>query len=109
MRQFDIKTFFDGPSGDCNWQPHLETFEDLQYTGADIVASLVLANGRKYRNYDNMRFLNLDLVRDRLPYADAFLVRDAVQHLPLEDGMHIYRNVEKSGRCCANARSRATC
>jgi hypothetical protein len=44
-----------------------------------------------------MRFMNLDLVRDKLPNADAFLVRDAVQHLPLEDGMQLYRNVELSG------------
>ena len=63
------------------------------------MGSVVLANGRKYRNFENMRFLNLDLVRDKLPQADTYLVRDAVQHLPLEDGLQIYRNVELSGKC----------
>jgi len=66
--------------------------------GADIVAQVVIQNGRKYRHHKNMKFINLDLAMDELPKNyDLVLTRDALQHLPIEDGLAILRNIEASG------------
>ncbi|KAI9105600.1 hypothetical protein DFS34DRAFT_644405 [Phlyctochytrium arcticum] len=96
---FKIKHFLDAPCGDCNWQPHLKTFKDISYTGADIVNTVITHNMRKYLDRPNMRFVNLDLVLDKIPQGqfEAILSRDAVQHLPLADGTTLYQNFEQSG------------
>ncbi|KAJ3069355.1 hypothetical protein HK102_006944, partial [Quaeritorhiza haematococci] len=95
---FSIKTFLDAPCGDCNWQPSIEGFENVMYTGADIVPQLIIKDMRKYINKLNMRFVNLDLVIDKVPQGfDAIMCRDAIQHLPLKDGEAIYKNFEASG------------
>ena len=44
-----------------------------------------------------MRFINLDLVEDDLPQNDVYLCRDVIQHLSLEEGMAIIKNIEASG------------
>ncbi|KAI9093844.1 hypothetical protein DFS34DRAFT_652401 [Phlyctochytrium arcticum] len=99
IRAMNIKTFLDAPCGDCNWQPNLDTFNRIQYTGADIVERAITLNMRKYLNKPNMRFVNLDLVLDKIPknHFDAVLCRDAIQHLPLKDGLQVYKNFEQSG------------
>jgi len=97
IETFRIDYFVDAPCGDCNWQPHLENFPSINYTGIDIVGQVVLANGRKYRDLENAKFLNLDLVLDYLPQGDMILARDAIQHLSLADGLQVLRNIEASG------------
>lgn len=97
IERFGIKTLADAPCGDFTWQHHLVNFPHINYTGMDIVPALIVQDSKKYSNLLNARFINLDLVLDPLPKADAYLVRDVVQHLSLDDGMTLLRNVEKSG------------
>ncbi|TPX69651.1 hypothetical protein SpCBS45565_g02309 [Spizellomyces sp. 'palustris'] len=96
---FSIQTFLDAPCGDCNWQPGIPSFSKVAYTGADIVPNVIIQNMRKYLYKPNMRFVNLDLAMDPFPQDafDAILCRDAIQHLPLKDGMKIYNNFQTSG------------
>lgn len=97
--KFKIKSWVDAPCGDFNWQHHVSNFARVNYTGLDIVPEAILDNSRKHMaDLPNARFANVDLVTTRnLPYADLYLVRDVIQHLPLEDGMQIFRNVAASG------------
>lgn len=99
IREFNIKTWVDAPCGDSNWQHHISNFAQINYTGLDIVPQAILDNSRKHMSdLPNARFANVDLVTATdLPYADLYLVRDAIQHLPLEDGMAIFRNIAASG------------
>ncbi|KAJ3119492.1 hypothetical protein HK098_005393 [Nowakowskiella sp. JEL0407] len=98
---FKPKSFLDSPCGDCNWQPSITGIENVLYTGVDIVPNVVLQNAKKYIGNKNMRFVNLDLVTDlkSLPknQFDIALCRDAIQHLPLEDGMEIYKGFQEIG------------
>ncbi|KAJ1554274.1 hypothetical protein HK096_004307 [Nowakowskiella sp. JEL0078] len=98
---FGTTSFLDSPCGDCNWQPSIPGFERIKYTGVDIVSSEILQNAQKYISKPNMRFINLDLVAhgSMIP-KDQFemvMCRDAIQHLPLEDGLQIYKSLEATG------------
>lgn len=97
--KYNIKTWVDAPCGDFNWQHHVRNFGQVNYTGIDIVPEAILQNSRKHiADLPNARFVNVDLVAARnLPYADLYLVRDVIQHLTLEDGAQLYRNVARSG------------
>jgi hypothetical protein len=88
--KYNVKSFADAPCGDCAWQTHLRNFPHINYTGMDIVPELILGNSKKHAKYNNARFMNLDL-------ADTYMVRDVVQHLSLEDGVELIRNVERTG------------
>lgn len=63
----------------------------------DIVSAIILGNSKKHTDLLNARFINLDLVLDPLPKSEAYLVRDVVQHLSLDDGVALLRNVERTG------------
>ncbi|KAJ3005253.1 hypothetical protein HKX48_000777 [Thoreauomyces humboldtii] len=99
FKKFDVKTFLDAPCGDANWQHEIPGIASVQYTGADIVSDEITSNMRKRLALPNFRFVNLDLVQDVVPkdLFDVALVRDVIQHLPLQDGLKIYRNIEESG------------
>jgi hypothetical protein len=95
---FKPRFFLDVPCGDCNWQPDIDELLSLHYTGVDIVPQLIAANSRKYKDWTNMRFVNLDVVLDPIPPGqDMILCRDMLQHLPLDDGLHVLQNIEDSG------------
>ncbi|TPX32631.1 hypothetical protein SmJEL517_g04275 [Synchytrium microbalum] len=98
FRVFDVKSWLDTPCGDCNWQRNISGFNDILYTGADIVPSVIIQNGRKYRDIQNMKFMHLDLAVDDVPNgADVILCRDMLQHTPLEAGRGVIQNFEQSG------------
>ncbi|KAJ1552857.1 hypothetical protein HK096_010168, partial [Nowakowskiella sp. JEL0078] len=97
---FGIKSFLDSPCGDCNWQPSIPGFDKINYTGIDIVSAEILQNAQKYISKPNMRFINLDLVTQGIIPKDQFdmvMCRDAIQHLPLLDGLEIYKSLEATG------------
>ncbi|KAK9896548.1 hypothetical protein P389DRAFT_81006 [Cystobasidium minutum MCA 4210] len=97
ISKFNLHTFADAPCGDCAWQTHLLNFPHINYTGMDIVPDLILGNSKKHSRFSNARFINLDLVLDELPSAEVYMVRDVVQHLSLEDGVALLKNVERTG------------
>ncbi|KAJ1558813.1 hypothetical protein HK096_003278 [Nowakowskiella sp. JEL0078] len=98
---FNTKSFLDSPCGDCNWQSSIPGIEHINYTGVDIVPAAIKHNIVKYFKKSNMRFAVLDLVEEgeHLPKNefDIVMCRDAIQHLPLSDGMKIYQSLEATG------------
>lgn len=63
----------------------------------DIVPDLILGNSKKHAKLNNARFINLDLVLDELPKSEVYMVRDVIQHLSLDDGVNLIKNVERTG------------
>ena len=92
--KFSIHTVFDGPCGDFNWMRHVVTSTNIIYIGADIVAPLI-ENNKKYAN-SHIKFLKLDLTKDKLPKADLMICRDCLFHLSYQDTLLLLNNYLES-------------
>ena len=92
ITEYKIKSMLDIPCGDFNWMQN--TGLGLDYTGADIVDSLVEINSRLYP--DAGRFIRLDICRDPLPKADLVFCRDCLVHLSNNRVMAAIENIKKS-------------
>ena len=93
--KFGIKSMLDIPCGDYNWIRRID-FQQLEYTGADIVDVIVNENIRKYESV-NTKFEVLDITIDALPKRDLVLVRDCFVHLSFVDTKKAINNIHKSG------------
>lgn len=80
LRQLGARSLLDAPCGDAGWIGRLDL--DVEYTGVDIVPSLIEANNQRVaRGELSGRFLVADITRDALPRADVVLCRDCLVHL----------------------------
>ena len=80
LQRLGARSLLDAPCGDAGWIGRLELGVD--YTGIDIVPSLIDANNRRAsRGELSGRFLVGDVTRDALPRADVILCRDCLVHL----------------------------
>ena len=92
INKFNIKSMLDIPCGDFNWMKSVD-LGDVQYIGADIVDSAIIANKEKY----NKDFRVLDITSDELPKVDLVFVRDCLGHLSNQNVLRAIENVKKSG------------
>lgn len=84
-----IESVLDVACGDSWWLPDLP----VGYVGMDVSAEAIrLAR----ENHPDRRFVVGD-VRDGIEPADLVLFRDAMQHLPLADGVEALRAIRGSG------------
>jgi len=97
INQLKVKSILDIPCGDFAWMPRLldNIANDVVYHGADIVQEIVNHN-QKYAS-DKVSFSCLDITSDPLPRADLAIVRDCLNHLPLENVFQALRNLKTSG------------
>lgn len=95
IQKFGIRSMLDLPCGDFNWMQHIDLM-GCDYTGADIVPSLIEANTSRY-DTANRRFMVLDLIKDPLPRVDLLICRDCLIHLPLAAAQQAIENIRKSG------------
>jgi len=100
LTELNARRLLDAPCGDFNWMKELtlELARRAQlesYTGVDIVRDLIAENCRRHED-PLWRFLHLDLVRDRLPEADAVLCRDCLVHFSFADIRAALRNFKRS-------------
>jgi hypothetical protein len=80
LRRHGVRSLLDAPCGDAGWIGRLEL--EIDYTGIDIVPSLIEANrGRVAAGEIAGRFELADITRDGLPAADLILCRDCLVHL----------------------------
>ena len=87
LRTHDIKTVLDLGCGD--WQStRLMNWDGLEYTGIDIVPTIIEAAKTKYAN-DHIRFICADIIECDLPPADVVILKDVLQHWP-NDVVHIF-------------------
>ena len=79
VRRQSIHSLLDAPCGDFHWMQHVQWPRGFRYVGGDIVPDLIVENRGKYPGVD---FMELDVLRDRLPDVDAWLARDLMIHFP---------------------------
>ena len=95
FRKLGIRTLLDIPCGDFNWMQKVD-LGAVQYTGADIVSELVVANKQRYQR-KNLTFLQQDLINDELGAFDMVFCRDCLVHLSFTDIFSALENIKRSG------------
>ena len=92
--------------GDCNWQNQfvkLVKDKNFEYFGFDVSAVALLRAKIKNYNIPNMSFSNkpIDLCNTILDCNDKLnslvLIKEVIQHLPLNLGIKMLQNIKKSG------------
>ena len=95
LNQLDAKSMLDIPCGDFHWMKEIELPLD-HYMGADIVKPLIEENQKGYGS-ETREFLQLDLIRDKLPAVDVIFCRECLVHLSYADIALALNNIRKSG------------
>ncbi len=80
--KYDIKTFFDAPCGDFHWMQNVDK-SDVFYIGGDIVQDIIKSNKKLYET-DFVKFVDIDIIKDKFPKCDMMFVRDCLVHFPIE-------------------------
>lgn len=94
IEQYGYRSILDIPCGDFNWMKTLEL--KVEYIGADIVAALVKRN-QEIHGSDRRRFVELNLLADRLPSVDLIFCRDCLVHFSNRDVRLALKNIKASG------------
>ncbi|MGT2501124.1 class I SAM-dependent methyltransferase [Bradyrhizobium guangxiense] len=96
VRRLGVRSLLDAPCGDAGWIGRVKL--DADYTGIDIVPSLVAANNRRVADGELAgRFLVADITRDALPRADLILCRDCLVHLSFQNIARVTARFRESG------------
>lgn len=90
----NISTMLDIPCGDFHWMKSVN-MNSIYYIGADIVKELIQKNSEMYAR-DGVRFLYLNLIKDKLPKVDLVFCRDCLVHFSFSDAFLALENVCKS-------------
>jgi 2-polyprenyl-3-methyl-5-hydroxy-6-metoxy-1,4-benzoquinol methylase len=94
IKNYKIKTILDIPCGDFNWFQKME-FNNLNYTGADIVRAMIDSNNEKYCK-KNVNFKLLDLLNDDLGDYDLIFNRDCLIHFNDKEIFKALKNISKT-------------
>jgi glycosyltransferase involved in cell wall biosynthesis len=86
------ESLLDIPCGDFQWMKSVAL--GAKYYGADIVRPLIEKNRSAFG--DRGEFLNLDLLKDRLPAVDIILCRDCLVHMSFREIRKALRNIKKA-------------
>jgi hypothetical protein len=82
--RYQIEKIVDAPCGDFNWMRFVLPKVDVEYSGYDIVESVVSKNKEVYSG-KNIYFGVANICKDELPKCDLLMVRDCLFHLSYED------------------------
>ena len=94
FKKHGITSILDLPCGDFNWMQDVD-LTGITYTGGDIVKEVVSGN-KQYETKD-IKFININLLIDKLPITDVILCRDCLVHLSHSDLLSAIRNIKRSG------------
>lgn len=95
FKAYQIKSILDIPCGDFNWMSRVE-LGGLVYTGADIIPALIAGNNSRFKSA-NLSFVQLDILRDKLPRADLVIVRDLLIHFSHANAAKALASIYQSG------------
>lgn len=95
LAKLDARTFLDAPCGDFHWMREVD-LGATHYLGADIVPEMIAENQARY-GATNRRFETLDIVAGPVPYADLWMCREVLMHIPTADALAVLRNFLASG------------
>lgn len=91
--KYNIKSMLDIPCGDFNWMKEVD-LSNIDYTGADIVPTLIDINKEKYPDF---KFEVMDVTTTELPKVDLVFVRDCLGHLSDTNVLKAIENIKASG------------
>ncbi len=94
LRELGIESILDIPCGDFYWMKEVD-LGGTNYYGADIVRELIQQNIRQH-SAPYRKFLQLNLLEDTLPIADAVLCRECLVHFSFADVMAAVENIRKA-------------
>ncbi|MBW2978264.1 class I SAM-dependent methyltransferase [Candidatus Woesearchaeota archaeon] len=81
MKKRKIKSVLDIGCGDWQFSKFIK-WDDINYTGFDIVRSVIKSNKRKYSK-KNIQFYECDILKcKKIPDADLVILKDVLQHWP---------------------------
>jgi hypothetical protein len=89
VAEMGITSVLDAGCADARWMPDLPGYVGVDIVGEAIVMARDLHPDRTY--------LCADICADELPRCEAVLVRDALQHLSLRDGLTALQNFRRTG------------
>ena len=92
FRVLEITSILDIPCGDYYWMQTVP-MQGIKYTGADLVPEIIIDNRLKHPNVD---FIELDMLSDKIPYADLIIARDCLVHFPDDAVFRALNNVYES-------------
>jgi hypothetical protein len=95
LASLGARSLLDVPCGDFGWLSQCD-LADIEYTGADIVTSIVSRNQERYAGA-RRRFVQADLTTGPLPRADIVLCRDCLVHLSFANIRRALEVLEQSG------------
>lgn len=97
--KWDIRTVFDTSCGDFVWMPPiLEKHPEVEYTGNDIVGSLIRKHTAEHAGRQHWHFLQSDAVTAGIPGSfDLVICRHTLQHLHPRDGIRLLQHCQASG------------
>ena len=95
FKELNIQSLLDIPCGDFHWMKLLD-LKGIKYIGSDIVTELIEKNKMHFRK-ENVEFMVLDLIQDKLPMTNAVLVRDCFIHLSETQIVEALKNIKRSG------------
>jgi hypothetical protein len=81
MKSFKINSLFDAPCGDFSWMKLVKFHEGFQYSGGDIVPTIIEDLKSNY----NLPFIEFDIRNDKFPKVDAWFCRLCLVHLSFHD------------------------
>lgn len=87
----NIKSIVDIGCGDLTWMTTTNAFKLLNYTGIDIVESLIISHKKKYSNHT---FIQMDVVKNQPPSADLVIIRDVLFHLTHSEINDLFKNIK---------------
>jgi hypothetical protein len=95
IKKYNIKSVLDAPCGDFNWMRSALQDLNVDYTGGDIVKPLIKTLEQSYSS-SKIKFVHLDITKDKLPPADLMIVRDCLFHLSNKDINSFLKNFSRS-------------
>lgn len=92
VTKYGIHSMVDAPCGDFAWMRLILPELKIDYTGADIVGTVIETNQKSFAT-NTVRFIECDICSDPIPPADLIFVRDCLFHLSFEEIGKFLRNL----------------
>lgn len=97
FKEHSVKSFLDLGCGDCEWQPNIPWYQlGIQYTGLDVVPTIIEENKQRLWDVNNMNFYSADLFTSTLPSSDVYFIKDVLAHMPDRFIQHFLNKVKRS-------------
>ena len=95
LERLGVTRLLDLGCGDFTWMSQVD-LGGVEYTGADIVPSVIASNQRVYGN-ERRTFIVANCISDVLPEADAILCREVLFHLSFADAKSLLKKALSTG------------